>query len=184
VNIEDLDINFLRRIVGVIEQDVYLFSTSIKANIAYGMVEATDQKIIDAAKAAQAHDFITEFNDGYDTIIGERGVTLSGGQKQRVAMARTFVTDPKILIMDDSTSAIDAETEQKIQVAMENLLQNRTTLIITHRLSTLRDADKIVFMRKGKIERMGTHNELLRDFPPYRQIFEGYIPLPPIGEND
>ncbi|OLS29336.1 MAG: putative multidrug export ATP-binding/permease protein [Candidatus Heimdallarchaeota archaeon LC_2] len=184
MNIADLNLNQLRQIVGIIEQDIYLFSTSIKANIAYGAHDIGEKEIIDAAKAAQAHDFITNFKEGYDTIIGERGITLSGGQRQRVAMARTFVTDPKILIMDDSTSAVDAKTESKIQAAMSQLLKDRTTIIITHRLSTLKNSDKIVFMDKGKIVTMGTHEELLSSFEPYRQIFEGYMSLPPIKEED
>lgn len=182
INIADLNLNQLRQIVGIIEQDVYLFSTSIKANIAYGVSDISDEEITKAAKAAEAHEFISEFKDGYDTIIGERGITLSGGQKQRIAMARTFVTNPKILIMDDSTSAVDAETESKIQNAMRGLLKDRTTIIITHRLSTLRNSDKIIFMNLGKIETMGTHEELLATFAPYRQIFQGYIPLPPLTD--
>lgn len=183
-NIADLNLSQLRQIVGIIEQDIYLFSTSIRANIAYGVHDISENEIIEAAKAAQAHEFISEFKDGYDTIIGERGVTLSGGQRQRVAMARTFVTNPKILIMDDSTSAVDAETESKIQSAMTKLLKDRTTIIITHRLSTLKNSDKIVFMDKGKIITMGTHEELLASFEPYRGIFEGYLPLPPIEEEN
>ncbi|MHA2099088.1 MAG: ABC transporter ATP-binding protein [Candidatus Kariarchaeaceae archaeon] len=183
MNIADLNLNQLRQIVGIIEQDVYLFSTSIRANIAYGAHEITEDEIIGAAKQAQAHDFISGFKEGYDTIIGERGITLSGGQKQRVAMARTFVTSPKILIMDDSTSAVDAETESKIQSAMSELLKDRTTIIITHRLSTLKNSDKIVFMDKGKIVTTGTHDELISSFEPYRQIFKGYLPLPPIKEE-
>ncbi|MHA2254027.1 MAG: ABC transporter ATP-binding protein, partial [Candidatus Kariarchaeaceae archaeon] len=182
-NVADIDLNQLRQIVGIIEQDVYLFSTTIKANIAYGAHDISEERIIEAAKTAQAHDFINEFKDGYDTIIGERGVTLSGGQKQRVAMARTFITDPKILIMDDSTSAVDAETEEKIQRAMDQLLKGRTTIIITHRLSTLKNADKIVFMRRGAIERIGTHDELIESYEPYREIFRGYLPLPAIKED-
>ncbi|MCY3414293.1 MAG: ABC transporter ATP-binding protein [Candidatus Heimdallarchaeota archaeon] len=183
INVSDIDINQLRQLVGVIEQDTFLFSTSIKSNIAYGALDKTDDEIVEAAKMAQAHEFISSFKEGYDTVIGERGITLSGGQKQRVAMARTFITNPKILILDDSTSAVDASTEAKIQTAMEKLLDNRTTIIITHRLSTLRRADKIVFMRGGKIERMGNHDELIRDFQPYRQIFSGFIELPALGGN-
>ncbi len=180
VNVIDIELSQLRRMVGIIEQDVFLFSTSIRANIAYGMHELSEDGIVNAAKMAQAHEFISEFKDGYDTILGERGVTLSGGQKQRVAMARTFVINPKILVLDDSTSAIDAATEERIQSAMTQLLKNRTTIIITHRLSTLRKADKIVFMRKGAIEIIGTHDELISSFEPYRQIFSGYIELPAI----
>ena len=157
---------------------MYLFSTTIKTNIAYGAHDISEEKIITASKAAQAHEFIIDFKDGYDTVIGERGITLSGGQRQRVAIARTFITDPKILIFDDSTSAVDAETERKIQLALVDILKGRTTIIITHRLSTLKNADRIVFMRKGRIEKIGTHAGLLETFEPYRDIFEGYIPLP------
>lgn len=184
VNIKELELNHLRQIVGVIEQDVFLFSTSLRNNIAYGMTDVGENEIEAAAQAAQAHEFILQFKDGYQTIVGEKGVTLSGGQRQRIAMARTFITDPKILIMDDSTSAVDAETEAKIQEAMNKLLQGRTTIIITHRLSTLKKADKIVFMRKGRIERVGTHDDLISSFKPYRQIFETYMKLPAIKEDD
>lgn len=182
INIADIELNQLRQIVGVIEQDTFLFSTTITKNIAYGIDHIDDDAVVKASKTAQAHDFIMEFKEGYDTIIGERGVTLSGGQKQRVAMARTFITDPPILILDDSTSAVDASTEAKIQSAMDELLKNRTTLIITHRLSTLKKADKILFMRNGRIEAAGDHDELIASFEPYRQIFSGYIELPAIKE--
>lgn len=182
INIADIELSQLRQIVGVIEQDTFLFSTTITKNIAYGIDHIDDDAVVNASKTAQAHDFIMEFKEGYDTIIGERGVTLSGGQKQRVAMARTFITDPPILILDDSTSAVDASTEAKIQSAMDELLKNRTTLIITHRLSTLKKADKILFMRNGRIEAAGDHDELIASFEPYRQIFSGYIELPAIKE--
>jgi ATP-binding cassette subfamily B protein len=182
INIADIELSQLRQIVGMIEQDTFLFSTTISKNIAYGIDHIDDSAVVKASKTAQAHDFIMEFKEGYDTIIGERGVTLSGGQKQRVAMARTFITDPPILILDDSTSAVDASTEAKIQSAMDELLKNRTTLIITHRLSTLRKADKILFMRNGRIEASGDHDELITSFEPYRQIFSGYMKLPAIKE--
>ncbi|MHA2502239.1 MAG: ABC transporter ATP-binding protein, partial [Candidatus Kariarchaeaceae archaeon] len=180
LEVNQIEINHLRSQVGMIEQDIMLFSASIRANIAYGVPNLTDEEIEAAAKAAQAHDFIMSFPDGYDTIIGEKGVTLSGGQRQRVAMARTFVTNPKILVMDDSTSAIDAQTEAKISAAMEGLLKNRTTIIITHRLATLKNADKILFLRNGTAEKIGTHEELIASFEPYRQIFGAYQELPPL----
>ncbi len=180
LEVNQIEINHLRSQVGMIEQDIMLFSASIRANIAYGVPNLTDEEIEAAAKAAQAHDFIMSFPDGYDTIIGEKGVTLSGGQRQRVAMARTFVTNPKILVMDDSTSAIDAQTEAKISAAMEGLLKNRTTIIITHRLATLKNADKILFLRNGTAEKIGTHQELIAPFEPYRQIFGAYQELPPL----
>jgi ATP-binding cassette subfamily B protein len=181
VNVKDWDIQSLRTSVGVIEQDTFLFSTSIKNNIAYGKEDATNEEILAAALTAQAHEFIIrELPEEYDTIIGERGITLSGGQRQRIAMARGFLANPKILIMDDSTSAVDALTEAKIQTAIQNLLKGRTTLLITHRLSTLKSADKIVFMEKGRIAKIGTHAELITSFGPYRQIFKRYMTLPPI----
>ncbi|MFW9993062.1 MAG: ABC transporter ATP-binding protein [Candidatus Odinarchaeota archaeon] len=180
VDVRNWNLNALRRNVGVIEQDTFLFSTTIKANIAFGKEGATNEEIMAAAIAAQAHEFILRLQDGYDTIIGERGVTLSGGQKQRVAMARGFLADPKILIMDDATSAVDAETEAKIQKAIGNILKGRTTIIITHRLSTLKTASKIAFMEKGRIVKTGTHDELIRTFEPYRNIFKRYMTLPPV----
>ncbi len=183
VDLKEWDINNLRENIGLIEQDTFLFSTTIKSNISYGKPDATDEEIIDAAKSAQAHDFIMSFKDGYDTIVGERGVTLSGGQKQRIAMARGFVLNPKILIMDSSTSAVDAETEAKIQQAIEKLLEGRTTIVITHRLSTLRQASKIVFMEKGRIIKIGTHDEMIKSFEPYRDIFKRYLTLPPLEKE-
>ncbi|MHA1207551.1 MAG: ABC transporter ATP-binding protein, partial [Candidatus Hodarchaeales archaeon] len=180
VDIRKWDIPTLRRLVGVIEQDTFLFSTSIRNNIAYGKENASNEEIMAAAIAAQAHDFIEELPDAYDTIVGERGVTLSGGQRQRIAMARGFLANPKILIMDDATSAIDAATEHKIQKAIQNILKDRTTLIITHRLATLKTADKIIFMEKGQIMRIGTHSVLITSFAPYRRIFKRYMTLPPL----
>lgn len=184
INIANIALHQLRRLVGVIEQDTFLFSTSISANIAYGMAEIDQKKIEEAANMAQAHEFISDFERGYNTILGERGITLSGGQRQRVAMARTFITNPKILILDDSTSAIDASTEAKIQSAMDELMRNRTTIIITHRLSSLRKADKIVFMRRGRIDKVGSHTELIQSFEPYRQIFSGFMDLPPVKSQE
>ena len=180
VDIRDWDITTLRRLIGVIEQDTFLFSTSIRNNIAYGKEDATNEEIMAAAIAAQAHDFINEFPDAYDTIVGERGVTLSGGQRQRIAMARGFLADPKILIMDDATSAVDAATEHKIQKAIHNIQKDRTTIIITHRLATLKTADKIMFMEKGRIVNIGTHSVLITSFAPYRRIFKRYMTLPPL----
>ncbi|MHA1945476.1 MAG: ABC transporter ATP-binding protein [Candidatus Hodarchaeales archaeon] len=180
VDIREWEIPTLRRLVGVIEQDTFLFSTSIRNNIAFGKENATNEEIMAAAIASQAHDFIEEFPDAYDTIVGERGVTLSGGQRQRIAMARGFLANPKILIMDDATSAVDAATEHKIQKAIQNILKDRTTLIITHRLATLKTADKIIFMEKGQIVRVGTHSVLITSFAPYRRIFKRYMTLPPL----
>jgi ATP-binding cassette subfamily B protein len=161
----------LRQQVSIIEQDIFLFSRSIAENITFGCPQATREAIIAAAKAAQADEFIMEFKDGYDTVIGERGVTLSGGQRQRLALARAFLTDPRILVLDDSTSAIDSATEDKIQRAIYAAAKGRTTLIITHRLSQIRWADLIVVMRQGQIAAVGTHEELLESSEAYRRIF-------------
>ncbi|TMC93611.1 MAG: ABC transporter ATP-binding protein [Chloroflexi bacterium] len=152
--------------------DVFLFSRSITDNIAYGLGQKADQAAIEqAARDAQAHDFILNFKDGYKTVIGERGVTLSGGQRQRIAIARALLTDPRILVLDDSTSAIDSATEDEIQKAIRRLLQGRTTLLITHRLSQIRWADKILVLRKGELIDQGTHSELIGRCELYRRIF-------------
>ncbi len=161
----------LRRQISIIEQDIFLFSSSLAENIAFGFPDATQEQIEAAAKAAQAHDFIMEFKDGYQTVIGERGVTLSGGQRQRMALARAFLTDPRILILDDSTSAIDSATEDQIQRAIYAAAKGRTTLIITHRLSQIRWADLIVVMRQGRVAAVGTHEELLATSEAYQRIF-------------
>jgi ATP-binding cassette subfamily B protein len=145
----------------MVHQDPFLFSASIKENIAFGRPEASLEEVQDAAKAAMIHDFILTLENGYESEVGERGVTLSGGQKQRIAIARALLADPKILILDDSTSSVDAKTEMLIQKALENLMENRTTFIITHRLSTVRNADLIVMMERGEIVEMGSHEELI-----------------------
>ena len=171
VDVRDWQLAALRQQVSIIEQDIFLFSRTIKENIAFGSQDSTDDEIIEAAKAAQAHEFILEFKDGYDTVIGERGVTLSGGQRQRLALARAFLTDPRILILDDSTSAIDSATEDKIQRAIYAAAKGRTTFIITHRLSQIRWADLIIVMRKGRLESIGKHEDLLASSEAYRRIF-------------
>ncbi|RME12023.1 MAG: ABC transporter ATP-binding protein [Ardenticatenia bacterium] len=171
INVRDWNLEALRSQISMIEQDIFLFSRTIRENIAFGKPDATMEEIIAAAKAAQAHEFIMQFKDGYDTVIGERGVTLSGGQRQRLALARAFLTNPAILILDDSTSAIDSATEDKIQRAIYAASQGRTTILITHRLSQIRWADLIVVLRKGEISAIGTHEELLRTSEAYRRIF-------------
>lgn len=170
-DVREWNLESLRRNISIIEQDVFLFSRSIADNIAFGHKEANREQVIEAAKQAQADDFILDFKDGYDTVIGERGVTLSGGQRQRLALARAFLTDPRILVLDDSTSAIDSATEDKIQRAIYAAAEGRTTLIITHRLSQIRWADKIVVLRQGRIAALGTHEELLATSPAYQRIF-------------
>ena len=170
-DVRDWYLESLRNQISIIEQDVFLFSKSITENIAFGKPQATMDEIIAAAKEAQAHEFIMSFENGYDTVIGERGTTLSGGQRQRLALARAFLTSPRILILDDSTSAIDSETEDKIQQAIFRAAKGRTTLIITHRLSQIRWANQIVVMRKGRVAAVGTHEELMQTSKPYQKIF-------------
>jgi ATP-binding cassette subfamily B protein len=171
IDVRDWNLQSLRSQISIIEQDVFLFSRKIGENIAFGRPEATQDQIEAAARAAQAHDFIMSFGEKYDTVIGERGVTLSGGQRQRIALARAFLTDPSILILDDSTSAIDSATEDEIQRAIFRAAQGRTTLIITHRLSQIRWADQIAVLRKGRLVAAGTHESLMESSEPYRRIF-------------
>lgn len=161
----------LRSQISIIEQDIFLFSKSVADNIAFGKPHATRAEIINAARKAQADSFISALPDGYDTIIGERGATISGGQRQRLALARAFLTDPKILILDDSTSAIDSKTEDEIQQAIKSTSEGRTTFIITHRLSQIRWADLIIVMRRGSISAIGTHSQLMQTSTAYRNIF-------------
>jgi ATP-binding cassette subfamily B protein len=171
-DVREVDLTTLRRQIGIVLQTSLLFSDTIKANIAYGRPDASMDEIIAAAKTAQAHEFITGFPNGYDTIVGERGVTLSGGQRQRVAIARALLMDPRILILDDSTSSVDTQTEKLIQAALDNLIEGRTTFVIAHRLSTVRRADMILVMEKGRIVERGTHEELLMAGGLYREIHD------------
>ncbi|HEU0295018.1 MAG TPA: ABC transporter ATP-binding protein [Anaerolineales bacterium] len=172
VDIRDMDLVLLRRQIGIVLQTSLLFSDTIKANIAYGRPDATVDEILAAAKAAQAHEFIEGFTNGYDTIVGERGVTLSGGQRQRVAIARALLMNPRILILDDSTSSVDTQTEKLIQAALDTLMEGRTTFVIAHRLSTVRRADMILVMDKGQIAERGTHTELLARGGLYKEIHD------------
>jgi ATP-binding cassette subfamily B protein len=174
VDVREWNLDDLRRQISIIEQDVFLFSRSIAENISFGNPHATREQVEEAARAAQAHNFILEFQDGYETVIGERGVTLSGGQRQRLALARAFLTDPRILVLDDSTSSIDSATEDQIQRAIFRAAQGRTTLIITHRLSQIRWADLILVLRQGRVAALGTHEELLSASNAYRRIFTRY----------
>lgn len=175
VNVKDWNLETLRSQISVIEQDIFLFSRSIADNIAFGLGQKASRETIEAAaKAAQAHDFILGFEDGYDTVIGERGVTLSGGQRQRLAIARALLTDPRILILDDSTSAIDSATEDEIQKAINKVLEGRTTLMITHRLSQIRRADTILVLHKGELLDLGKHEALLERCSLYQRIFSKY----------
>ena len=171
VDVRDWNLAALRSQISMIEQDIFLFSRSVSENIAFGKPESTQSEIEAAAVSAQADDFIHSFDKEYDTVVGERGVTLSGGQRQRLALARAFLTEPHILILDDSTSAIDSATEDKIQRAIANAARGRTTFIITHRLSQIRWADLIIVLRKGRIAAIGTHDELMKTSDAYSRIF-------------
>ncbi len=174
VDVRDWNLESLRSQISTIEQDVFLFSRTIAENIAFGVPGATQDDIERAAREAQAHDFIMSFDKGYETEVGERGVALSGGQRQRIAIARAFLTNPRILILDDSTSAIDSATEDRIQQAMYRISQQRTTFLITHRLSQIRWADRILVLKAGQIVDQGTHEELLEHSADYRRIFARY----------
>jgi len=171
VDVRDWNLASLRSQISIIEQDVFLFSRSVAENIAFGKPGASRQEIETSARSAQAEEFIKQFEKGYDSVIGERGVTLSGGQRQRLAIARAFLTDPRILILDDSTSAIDSATEDMIQRAIAAAAKGRTTLIITHRLSQIRWADLIIVLRKGRIAAIGNHDELMKSSEAYARIF-------------
>lgn len=174
VDVRDWKLESLRSQIGNIEQDIFLFSRTIAENIAFGDDDASREEIVDAAKKAQAHDFILTFPEGYETVIGQRGFTLSGGQRQRLALARAFESDPPILILDDSTSAIDSATEDKIQKAIWTAAEGRTTILITHRLSQIRWADHIVVIKNGTVAAQGTHDDLLETSQAYRRIFARY----------
>jgi ATP-binding cassette subfamily B protein len=181
IDVREWNLDSLRAQISKIEQDVFLFSRSIADNIAFGAPQASREEIEAAARAAQAHEFISSFSQGYDTVIGERGVTLSGGQRQRLALARAFLSDPRILILDDSTSAIDSATEDQIQKAIRRAQQGRTTILITHRLSQIRWADLIMVLDGGRVVASGSHEELLRRSAHYRRIFARYeTALPPL----
>ena len=171
VDVRDWNLAALRSQISIIEQDIFLFSRTLGDNIAFGKPGATKEEIIAASMAAQAHDFVLDFEGTYGTVVGERGVTLSGGQRQRIALARAFLTDPHVLVLDDSTSAIDSATEDKIQRAISNAAKGRTTFIITHRLSQIRWADLIIVLRKGKVVAMGSHDELMKTSEVYSRIF-------------
>jgi ATP-binding cassette subfamily B protein len=171
VDVKDWNLETLRKQISIIEQDIFLFSSTVAENIAFGKPDATRDEIEEAARSAQAHEFILTFTDGYETMLGERGMTLSGGQRQRLALARAFLTDPRILILDDSTSSIDSATEDEIQKAIFEAAKGRTTIIITHRLSQIRWADSILVIRKGEVIARGTHDELMTSSGAYSQLF-------------
>jgi ABC-type multidrug transport system fused ATPase/permease subunit len=172
VDVRDVKLASLRASIGVISQDPFLFSASVRENIAFGRGNATDEQVERAAQLAQAAEFVEQLPEGYDTVIGERGITLSGGQRQRIAIARALVVDPRILILDDATASVDATTEAKIRLGLREAMRNRTTLIIAHRLSTIALADEIVVLDAGRIVARGVHEELLETSPVYREIYD------------
>jgi subfamily B ATP-binding cassette protein MsbA len=171
VPVQDYDLGMLRRSIGIVSQEPTLFNLTIRENIGYGFDNVSDEQIVDAAKAAFAHDFIEGLPDGYDTNCGERGIKLSGGQKQRITIARALIKNPALLILDEATSALDTQAERIVQKALENLMQGRTSIVIAHRLSTVLNADRIVVMQKGEIVGMGNHRELLDSCPLYQRLY-------------
>jgi ATP-binding cassette subfamily B protein len=171
-DVRNVDRRSLRREIGVISQDPFLFSASVRDNIAFGLPNAGHDLVEAAARAAQAHEFIEELPQGYDTVIGERGITLSGGQRQRIAIARALLIDPRILILDDATASVDATTEARIRAGLREVTRDRTTIIIAHRLSTIALADEIVVLDGGRIAARGTQTDLLEESPLFREIHE------------
>ena len=171
-DIRDLSLHDLRANIGIVPQETQLFSGTIAENIRYGRKAANDDEVVEAARAANAHEFISGFPDGYKTIVGERGVKLSGGQRQRVAIARALLKNPRILILDEATSSLDSESESLVQEALETLMQGRTTFVIAHRLSTIRNADRILVLERGQILEQGTHDELLRKAGLYKDLHD------------
>jgi len=178
IDIQNYPLETLRKNIGYIEQEIYLYPRSIKENIKFGKPDASDEEMLNAAKLAQVDEFVKIFPKGYETIVGERGTRLSGGEKQRVSIARAFLTDPAILIFDDSVSAVDSETEERIGRAMENILKNRTTIIISHRLHTIRTSNLILVLKHGEIVAKGNHKELIQSSEDYRRIFGKKLDLP------
>ena len=180
IDIKDMTQASLRENIGIVQQDVFLFSGTIKENIAYGALSASDEDIVEAAKAANAHEFIMKLENGYDTLVGERGVKLSGGQKQRISISRIFLKNPSILILDEATSALDSETEKLIQKALEDLSKDRTTLVIAHRLGTIMNADKIVVLTAEGILEEGNHETLMKSDGLYSKLYKsqfgGFVP--------
>ena len=171
-DIRDIKLESLRKNIGVVQLDVYLFGGTIRDNILYGKPDASDEEVITAARLANAHDFIMELEDGYDTFVGERGVKLSGGQKQRISIARAFLKNPPILILDEATSSLDNESERLVQESLGVLAKGRTTLVIAHRLTTIKNADLIVVLTSKGIEEMGTHEELLQAGGLYAELYQ------------
>jgi ATP-binding cassette subfamily B protein len=172
VDVRDVRLASLRSSIGAITQDPFLFSTSVRENIAFGRLDLSDEEVERVARLAQAHEFVERLPQGYETVIGERGITLSGGQRQRIAIARALAVDPRILILDDATASVDATTEARIRAGLREVMKGRTTLIIAHRLSTIALADEIVVLDSGRIAARGTHAELFETSAVYREIYE------------
>ncbi|HKO26862.1 MAG TPA: ATP-binding cassette domain-containing protein, partial [Solirubrobacteraceae bacterium] len=175
-DVRDVDLVSLRRAIAVVTDDPFLFSATVHENIAYGRPDATREEVVRAAQVAQADDFISRLPKGYETRVGERGLTLSGGQRQRIAIARAVLADPRILVLDDATSSVDASTEQEIKTALRDVMAGRTTFVIAHRLSTITLADQIVVLEDGRIAAHGSHEELLEESDLYREIVEKGMP--------
>ncbi|MEX1325884.1 MAG: ATP-binding cassette domain-containing protein, partial [Desulfobacterales bacterium] len=176
-NLRDIQLASLRRQIAVVLQDSFLFNNTVAQNLLYGKPDATEDELIEAARTANAYDFITKLSEGFDTELGERGVKLSGGQKQRLALARAILADPKILILDEATSSVDAEAEYLIQQALERVLKGRTALVIAHRLSTIRNADKILVLDAGRIVETGNHTELMLRGGLYSRLYQRQMEL-------
>jgi ATP-binding cassette subfamily B protein len=172
VDVREARLDSLRSAIGVIGQDPFLFSATVRENIAFGRPDATDEEIVAAARAAQAHEFIERLPQGYDTLVGERGITLSGGQRQRIAIARALAIDPRILILDDATASVDATTEARIRLGLREAMKGRTTIIIAHRLSTISLADEIIVLDSGRVVARGTHDVLIDESPVYREMYD------------
>jgi len=183
-DLRSVQIRSLRQHVAVVLQDTFLFNTTVRENLLYGKPDASDDEMVAAAKAAHAHEFIEQLPQGYQTEIGERGVKLSGGQKQRLALARAILADPRILILDEATSSVDAEAEYLIQQALEEVMKGRTSLVIAHRLSTIRNANKIIALEEGHIREVGDHQELLAKGGLYSQLYRRQLELAASDEMD
>jgi ATP-binding cassette subfamily B protein/subfamily B ATP-binding cassette protein MsbA len=175
--VSDLKISYLREQLGMVSQDPFLFNGTVAENILYGNVEASREQMEKAAQAANADDFITNLPEGYDTLVGERGVKLSGGEKHRIAIARTFLKDPPILILDEATASVDTDTETKIKEALVHLMAGRTTIVIAHRLSTLEGANRILVMKSGRLVDSGTHDNMIHEETEYAQLFRSQMHL-------